>query len=192
MAEKAQDFQTAQWSESRKVVENLDGTLVDLRKYGFTIITSLMAATSLIYQATPTGGPITPGVKFAVIVANLGLIAALYAVDCFYQTIQRAAAHKAVMLERALGDKVGLTSMIGIEYHLLKDWLFIEVAYSGFVVVSSGLGYAALPEDGLLRYLVVLSGGVMVAYIFLLNEWTSRADLKMRKLVNERLGSRPL
>jgi hypothetical protein len=177
------DFRVTQWSESRKVIENLDATLVDLRKYGFTIITSLLAATSIIYQSTSVGGTITPGVKFAVILANLGLVAALYAVDCFYQTIQRAAAHKAIVLEEELKDKLGLTAMIGIEYNIVKDWLFIEVVYSGFVVVSAGLGYAALEGDTLLKWLVPVAGALVVLFILLLNYWTSLADRKMQNKV---------
>jgi hypothetical protein len=184
--DKKQDFQVTQWSESRKVVANLDGTLADLRKYGFTIIASLLAATPIIYQVLPGGASTTPLIKFAVILANLGLIAALYAVDCFYQTIQRAAAHKAKVLEEALNDNLGLTTMIGIEYNIIKDWLFIELVYSCFAVVSAILGYAALTGNNLLRLIVPFAGAAVVVIIFALNEWTSLADLKMK----DKLGVR--
>jgi hypothetical protein len=181
--DKQQDFHVLQWTESRKVIENLDGNLIDLRKYGFTIITSLLAATSIIYQVLPSGAIVTPLMKFAVILANLGLIAALYAVDCFYQTIQRAAAHKAKLIEESLKDNFGLTAMIGIEYNVVKDWLFIELVYSGFAVVSALLGYAALTGDNSLRLLVPFAGIIVIAIIFLLNKWTSLADVKMKKSV---------
>lgn len=178
--DKKRDFQVLQWSESRKVVENLDGTLVDLRKYGFTVITSLLAATSVIYQVLPSGETITPSVKFAIILANLGLIAALYAVDCFYQTIQRAAAHKAKILEKSLNDNLGLTTMIGMEYNIIQDWFFIELVYSCFAAVSAMLGYAALTEDNLLRLLVPFVGVLVIVLIFVLNKWTSLADQELK------------
>lgn len=145
----------------------------------------MLAATAIIYQVLPSGAIVTPLVKFAIILANLGLIAALYALDCFYQTIQRAAAHKAKLLEESLNDKFGLTAMIGIEYNIIKDWLFIELVYSGFAVVSALLGYAVLSDvksgDTLLSLLVPVAGVVVVAIILGLNEWTSLADEKMKK-----------
>ncbi len=135
-----QKFLVSEWQESRNVVSKLDSQLSGLRQFGFSFVTVLLVASSVIFQTA-----VGPTIKLAVILATFGLVLALYATDCFYRIIQSSAAHKSKMLEASLGDEQGLTAVIGYAYGMTGDWIFIEVLYVIFLVATAGLGLAALP-----------------------------------------------
>jgi len=186
MADDKQDFRVTQWNEARSVVDNMDKTLSGLRQFGFSFVTALLAASSVLYQTT-----ITPTVKLAVVIATYGLIFALYATDSFYRLIQTSASHKCEMIEIDLGYETGLTHYIGKIYHLAKDWWFIEVLYYVFILAAMGLGLAVLPLYGLHWIVVILVAAVFVGAIRFLDSRSGRIEETMREEVNNKRKPAP-
>ena len=54
MAQEDYDNYNEEWKSCRETVSKFDSTLIDLRKYGFTIITSLLTAGSFLGFNAPT------------------------------------------------------------------------------------------------------------------------------------------
>jgi hypothetical protein len=90
----AQDQRLKEWEECRTTIGRIDAILVDLRKYGFTLITGLLTAGSFIGYSSGQNGA---GV--AAFVAVMCLIAALFSVDMYYSVLQSAAVERALNLE---------------------------------------------------------------------------------------------
>jgi hypothetical protein len=89
-----------EWSEARNNIERFDGYLNDLRKYGFGLVTGLLAVTG--YLSAISGTALDPPTKLSVSVAILVLVVALSFQDGQYCMLQRAAVERARVLERAL------------------------------------------------------------------------------------------
>lgn len=90
-----------EWQEARAVVDRLDGTLVDLRKYGFGLASGLLTANGLIFGLAKTTGATTQVIAVVVAVTML-LTAVLFVVDQYYHVIQWSATNRAVDLETTL------------------------------------------------------------------------------------------
>ena len=71
-----------EWKSCRETVAKFDNTLIDLRKYGFTIITSLLTAGSFLGFNAPTAS-----LQVGVIIVTMTLIVILYWMDIYYQNL---------------------------------------------------------------------------------------------------------
>ena len=93
-----------------------DGFLNDLRKYGFTFLTALLAAESVLVPTIYSKSGIAAGtvlpnsVKVAVLVINLLLIILLRLLDRNYQVFEDAANGRGLRSERSLN--LGLTEIV--------------------------------------------------------------------------------
>lgn len=97
-----------EWEVARGVLTDFDEHLHDLRKVGFTFITALLAAESLILPSRLLDANIEDitkslpsETKFAVLLVTILLILALQFIDRNYQVVQGAAAKRAMILEKA-------------------------------------------------------------------------------------------
>ena len=175
------EFLSAEWTASRGVVSDMDKTLSGLRQFGFSLITVLLAASSVLYQtSTANGGIFTPTVKLSVMLAILLLISALYATDCFYRIIQSAAAGRAKIIERYFGQDDGLTTAIGFVYGRTRDYLFVELLYIVFVVASVSLGLAVLPWPSAQSEVAIAAAMCVILFVILM-QWHSNDVGKKRK-----------
>jgi hypothetical protein len=159
----------SEWTTSRDMLTEYDGFLNDLRKYGFSFLTALLAAESVLVPTVLSKSGVAEGtvlpnsVKVAVLGINLLLIILLRLLDRNYQVFQDAAATRALVLERTLN--LELTEIITLRYkgcHLRRS---ITGLYVAFVAGVYGLGWAVLwPDWG---YIAVLSGFSILAFIFI-------------------------
>jgi multisubunit Na+/H+ antiporter MnhB subunit len=68
-----------EWKDSREATARFDSVLIDLRKYGFTLITGLITAGSFLGFSSPDFTLLQ-----GVIMVTMGLIVILYWLDMYY------------------------------------------------------------------------------------------------------------
>jgi hypothetical protein len=153
-----------EWKEARSVLERFDNNLHDLRKYGFSFITALLAANGLI----SIGGtsPVPLEVKVSILVVTMGLIVTLKLLDSHYQCFESAASARCRILEDRLN--LELTGDIAYFYKSERWWAHVIVLYLGFVILTTILGAAILWNTSpLLLYLVVIAAVISILLIIL-------------------------
>jgi hypothetical protein len=174
MAEKdtASSPQLEEWKAARDVVAAFDDRLDGLRRYGFTFITGLLTAQSLlesnlILGTSSTGTNIVqPSVKVAVILATMILIIALRLLDRGYIVQQKAAIKRAIGIEKCLN--LGLTETIFDAYHQDRLWLFIPVLYGLFAVGAGLLGWFLIAGDSWAEYSIIAATLATLIWIVLI------------------------
>lgn len=89
-----------EWAECRTTIGRFDSILIDLRKYGFSFVTTLLTASALFGIASASD------VKADAVVAALIIIMALntllFTVDVYYTSLQSGAVERALDLEARL------------------------------------------------------------------------------------------
>lgn len=151
-----------EWKEARNIIDSLDTLLSGLRKYGFTFITALLGADSILGQATGQASfALTPLVKLGVMLTSLALIIGLYATDSFYRMIQKGAATSAKAIEGIWehdSNVDGPTKSISKVYRADSVWVFIDFLYILFGLANLILGaFILFPDYGLIIWLFVAS-----------------------------------
>jgi hypothetical protein len=143
-----------EWKVSREVLASFDDRLDNLRKYGFTFLTALLAADSILLPASAPAianstlantTPLPDPIKLAVLIVNLLLIVALQFIDRNYQVFLRAAASRATVLERILN--LELTDVISQRYNFSHVGYYMTCVYFAFVFGVGILGYAIFTVD---------------------------------------------
>jgi len=159
---------TNEWKKARKVIENLDSSLTGLSKYGFSFITAIIAADSIIGQATGQAVIVVkPSAKLAIVLTTVVLIVALYTMDRFYRAIQIGASLRAIEIEKKIG--LGLTTQIADVFQKEKAGRFVELLYYGFVLAAVILGIVLVWPSDLLEGLLIGGGAGAFAFIFAVN-----------------------
>lgn len=131
-----------EWKEARSILARFDNNLHDLRKYGFSFVTALLAANGLISIGGTSSAQVPDQVKASILVATMGLIVTLKLLDRHYLSFERAASLRCRLLEDRLN--LELTGDIAFFYDLDYWWVPIMLLYLGFVVLTTILGYAIL------------------------------------------------
>lgn len=158
----------SEWTAARATVERFDGYLNDLRKYGFTLITGLLAVTGYLSSSPATA--LSPSVKLGVGTAILVLVVTLSILDGLYRSFQRGAITRARILEGFLN--LDLTSAI-VHYvdagrfrsHFL--WVYVAFATSTFV-----LGASVLWEYSLQLIVMAVAYAIALGFIITLgSDW---------------------
>lgn len=166
-----------EWKVARSVLASFDGSLHDLRKYGFSFVTALLAAESILVPgpvAIASGKEaLPPLIKLCVFAVTLLLIDALQLIDKNYQVIQEAAADRALVLERELN--LELSEVISDRYKGVHFRVF--ALYFALTLGVLYLGSLVLYPDYL--YVGVLVVLEMISVGFLI--WNFRIELKFRE-----------
>jgi hypothetical protein len=155
-----------EWKEARSIIARFDNSLSDLRKYGFSFVTALLAANGLISQ----GGTsvVTVQVKAAILVATMGLIVALKLLDTHYRHFQEAASMRGRILEGRLN--LDLTNDISFFYAMNRFWWYVQVLYYGFVGLTALLGIAILWSNIPLLIMILVAAFVSGGLIYIINK----------------------
>jgi hypothetical protein len=143
-----------EWQECRNVIGRLDGTLVDLRKYGFGLASTLLTANGVLggianlLPKSSTGASFTvpSGVIASLVTVTMVLVLVLFVIDRWYSVLQWGAVNRARAIELILS----LDTTREIQRWAQREGLWKVVAliqYGSFVVVSLGLGVAVLGWD---------------------------------------------
>jgi hypothetical protein len=134
----------AEWQSTRDLLNAFDDRIHDLHKYGFTFITALLTAQSLLLPSLAVGvsqsssGAISDWVKLGVLSVTFILIVALREVETVYQLYQKAGNIRSVILERRLDLELSETITGRHEkYHV--SWR-ISAIYFLFALADALLG----------------------------------------------------
>jgi hypothetical protein len=135
------------WQECRTTIGRLDTIQEDLRKVGFSIITSLLtASTFLNVLGVSTAAGVTfssPSVRPAIFIAVMVLIAALFSLDTCYQVLLSGAAERALDLEIQMTPRVRITRYLSINAPASGISYIILALYFVFLATAAGLGFVA-------------------------------------------------
>ena len=147
MIKSPDDLRFKEWTECRTIIGRLDSTLVDLRKTGFAFITALLTASAFLSLLGVPGqnGIASPiqarGVAFMAIMV---LIAALFAVDNYYEVLLNAAVERALDLEAQTDPPVRVTKYLSINASsTLSTWILVGL-YLTLLATAGGLGLLAV------------------------------------------------
>jgi hypothetical protein len=159
-----------EWETSRELLKDFDERLHDLRKYGFTFVTGLLAVEGFLVAATDVNSMVAL-VKWSVIAVNLLLIVSLRVIDRNYQIFQGAAATRALVLERILN--LELTEIISDRYANRGIAWCVTVVYLLLATAVLFLGRAALGVDETIALTWI---GVAVAAVLVAIHWTVKVE----------------
>ena len=124
---------TDEWKCCRDAIDRFDGILVDLRKYGCSILTGLTTAGSFL--GTSASGVIQVGV----IIVTMALTVVLYYLDMYYQSLLFGSLFRARFLEIFKLNR-GLTFHISAFYGASHAGRFLHFLYYGFLSALLILG----------------------------------------------------
>ena len=161
-----EDAHMTEWQSARDLLTAYDNNLHDLRKFGFTFLTGLLAAESILLPSTSTSSTGSTGlpeyVKLGVFLVTLLLVFTLHLIDENYLVFEQAASTRALVLERELN--LELTEVIGNRYQREKVGTRVLWVYLLFVFGVFLLGYFVfIGATSELRYDFWLAGGSVVA-----------------------------
>ncbi len=149
-------------TECRNTIGRMDTLLEDLRKYGFSLVTGLLTASSLV--GASSGLAALPLAAIAIMV----LVLALFGIDMYYQVVLSAAVGRAMDLEACTHDpEIRVTSSVSRNATLTHATSTVFFLYAALLLVSMGMGLFGA-ERVAPRYLVGIVAGValtlMLAY----------------------------
>ena len=132
------DNRLEEWKTARDVLTKIDERIHDLRKYGFSVVTTLLTISGFLSTTGTT--PVGDQVRVAVTAAIMLLIVALRYMERNYQMFQRATAIRARILERSLN--LELTDKISAWYSRGKLW-HADLVYTFFAIAAFFVGLSA-------------------------------------------------
>ena len=156
------EIHLTEWETARDVLQACDNNLHDLRKYGFTFVTALLAAESILLPPGSSANEavgVPDNVKLGVFLVTLLLIYVLHLIDENYAVLEEAAAKRALVLEQELN--IELTDVITDRYNKNKVKRRVLIVYLLFAVGVFALGYFVFMYDPL--YIYALGIGTFVA-----------------------------
>jgi hypothetical protein len=146
----ADDLRFIDWQECRKTIGRLDTILADLRKYGFSIIVSLLTAGAFLNFLGFLGSAGTvpsPDARAAVFLTVMVLVAALFSVDSYYQVLLSGAVERALDLEAQTRSPIRVTKYLSVNAFESRIGFVILVLYIVLLAMAEGLGL--FTADGL-------------------------------------------
>ncbi len=166
LVQTSNDYAFDEWKEARHVIEKFDDRQHDLRKYGFTFLSALIAADSL----TKLFSGVDDRIRIAVISVTLLLTVALRILDKSYSLFMEAASVRAKVLE----VKLNLELTEGISYRYQKDkfYLYSLMVYESFAIVSGLVGMLIMYPNFLLCVIVGVLVGISVIVILFVHRLT--------------------
>lgn len=146
-----------EWQECRSVIGRLDNTLVDLRKYGFGLISGLLTANGIlggIADLLPKSSnaaqsfTVPSPVIAALVSITMVLVVVLFVVDRYYSVLQWGATNKARSLEWALSLGTTNEILFWVKSQRWPDYV-APIQYGVFILVSAFLGAAVMGKEAL-------------------------------------------
>lgn len=159
-----------EWKECRSSIARFDEIIIDIRKYGFTIITGLLSADAFLFAKVEE---LQPREKVVISIVMMALIFALFVVDRCYEVFLLGAVKRAKKIEDALG--LGLSTDIQRLTEKAKTDSWGITLYILFIIVSIFPPLATTVEPNLediranlsLIYVMVLATSIFLLLIFI-------------------------
>ena len=159
-----------EWKTCRETLREFDKILVDLRKFGFGLITVLLSANGFLFAQTNIGEVAIMGVFAALLV----LIVGLFRYDRVHEVFIRAAVLRAIDLE--ITRSMGLTREIAYWSYKIAtgtwgQYLYVFFCFAAYLLAvagilhSPGTAVGSVPEVHLIIGCTI-AGGVAGGYVF--------------------------
>ena len=132
------DLRFEEWRECRDLIGRLDGTLADLRKYGFSLVTTLLTAGGIVTSLT-NGRPARAVASEVIMV----LVAALFGLDAYYSTALGGAVDRALNLELLTRPRIWVTWYLRVSVVKAKSLLLTVTLYIALLATSSASACSA-------------------------------------------------
>jgi hypothetical protein len=168
MEYKADNVIYKEWEAARKLLQEFDDRIHDLRKYGFSFLTALIAAESLLIPSSTFAAFGRAGmpdiIKLAVMGVTLLLIVTLRVIERNYQLFITCAAQRARILERIMN--LELTEIITDRHRGENIPRYETLIYVFFTLGVCLLGSAILfPNTMMILVLIIFILLVLYAII---------------------------
>ena len=187
-----------EWDAARDVLKVFDDRIDALRRNGFSFVTALLAAQSLLipYVAGSTGNSssLPDNVKFVIVSVTMLLVFTLKLIEVGYQSFQRAATTRALVIEKKLNTE--LTEIIDLRYR--KDHLrwWMTLVYVLFIISGLLVGLFSIIDSYWKNLLILpttmaLIGTVGLNLVFNLKFPFGEEDWTIEKLkcgLNDEVG----
>lgn len=176
------DIRFQEWKECRASLERFDAILVDLRKFGFGLVTILLSANGYLFVQTGVGDLAIVGIFVALTL----LIVGLFRVDRVHQVFIRAAVLRAVEIEQQ--SRMGLSYEIARWSERTGTATWGHILYFFFGVAAYVLALAGIVSNdggGVSQHELALMVGctmwlLLVAYFNYLHHIKAQPALKER------------
>ena len=135
-----------EWEGTRNIMREYDDRIHELRKYGFSFITALLTAESLLipgYINIGAGKPYIPDtIKLSIMLVTLLMIVALRVMERNYQLFIKCASQRARIIERSLNFE--LTEIITSRHRSEQIPKYENLIYIFFILGVGLLGSSLL------------------------------------------------
>ena len=184
-----------EYDQCRSEITKFDNVLVDLRKYGFTLLTGITTAGSFLGFSAPARN-----IQFGVIVVTMVLVTVLYWLDIYYQTLIAGALVRSNILEMYLNRGLSLT--ISEFYNKAKLGGILHFLYIGFLTGLLLLGLFVIGIDNVIQFIfygismsnentntfttLLIGYGFTLYAIIVIYVRSDRAKTKLRDVLMER------
>jgi len=178
------NFLLEEWKEARKSIDRFDNISIELRKYGFSIITLILSTSSIVFDATKIQNPL-PLMIVPIAIAILTL--SVFLADSYYQVMLLATVLHARQLENTHKEGLNKEGKGQIYYGLnltnvvvditqkTRAPFYVFIIYILFLAISILLGGLSLfayqmnmHGQNLTPYFVILFGGYLVIILFII------------------------
>ena len=146
MDEERRKLLVDEWTSCRDALAAWDKILVDIRQYGFSLVTLLLSADGYLFAQSG----IADFAKVGVYIALLALIIGLFRQDRVHEVFIRSAVLRAMELEDLLGSGISFQISYWSERVKTGTWgqtLYIGFCFANLVLVSAGLMAPELPSN---------------------------------------------
>jgi hypothetical protein len=185
-----------EWKKSIEAVDKFDTILVDLRKYGFSFLTGLITAGSLLGVAVDDQhvGDQFINIQIAVIILTMVLVISLYWLDIYYQNELTGAWVRSEFLGIYRLEVIRLSSYIssfnfgsrlgGILAFIYGAFLFGLLILGSLVLGFSGTNFNIfIKSPGII---FIISFGVAIGFkIVAWKKYDHKRYIKYKKIANE-------
>lgn len=175
---KSNDIIYKEWESCRNVLKEFDDRIHDIRKYGFTFLTALIAAESLIIPESSFIGKGSPGIpdniKLGILGVTLLLILTMRVIEKNYQLYQICSAQRAQVLERSLN--LELTEIISDRHRKKHIPTLVTSIYILFTLGTGLLGYTILSPNYQLANVLLIGMFGVVGCLILIQSFDLRYD----------------
>jgi hypothetical protein len=167
---KNEDYNFEEWQTTREQIQNFDNLIHDIRKYGFTFITALLATQALLIPYLPQQSPNIPQtlivfpdiIKAAILGITLLLILAVAFFEKSYQQYQVLTAQRSIILELKLN--LNLTKTLSYQFNnsTIKSCEFL--VYLIYVLATFALAIFIINQ----KYIAIIIGLLFISIVVLL------------------------
>lgn len=177
-----------EWEAARGLIKDFDDRLDSLRKYGFTFVTALLTAQSLLIpfvSGTTSSMAVPDSVKFAIVSVTLILILTIKLIETGYQSFQQAASSRARVVETVLN--LELTNVISSRYKAGHVKGLMTIVYLSLALGAATIGYFTISSP-YSTYLIGFTALILALIVLLsypgigLNYEHGRADWTIDRL----------